>query len=432
MKTAMTKPPDYLTESELIGLMERNGIGTDASIPSHINNITKRNYVQLGSGRRLIPTRLGIVLVQGYLRIDPDLILPRIRATIESQCNLIASGTEKKEDVVAHSLKHFALKFQYFCANITRMDDLFSSSFSSLRDRDASATRFTRCGLTRQYLQYIHGPPPRLYHQSTEQVYSLPSGGTHRQFSGRLCDREGCNFELCLYVVGNPSRSYPLCPNCYNHPDWSIYATKNAVILPAKGETKLTVDAEELAVANTVSSLQRKCLECPLPDAHPTVQSMKVCDDPESGGCFILDPTGGLKLLSTRSTYSIHFPKKRIKNIKILDKIEHGCHWITLYFHEGTSPLKNGCLHYSGCLLTDTFFRQFLHSQDGSNSRRSGMRGRGGRRGGRRGGGRGGRKGGDRGERRGRDRRNRSDDTNSTPTASVQISITTGSNIQIS
>ena len=96
VKEKKTTPPGYLTESELIGMMEKHGIGTDASIPTHIQNVQNRNYVRLESGRRLLPNKLGLVLVQGYHQIDSGLVLPQIRSDIEGQCNRIARGDMDK------------------------------------------------------------------------------------------------------------------------------------------------------------------------------------------------------------------------------------------------------------------------------------------------------------------------------------------------
>ena len=137
-----TSAPGYLTESDLIGLMEQNGIGTDASIATHINNIQVRNYVTIGSGRTLVPTNLGVVLVHGYLRIDPALVLPEVRATIERFCNMIAKGEASKDQVVNHSLTNFLEKFQYFCANINHMDSLFEASFSPLAQTGKFLSRY--------------------------------------------------------------------------------------------------------------------------------------------------------------------------------------------------------------------------------------------------------------------------------------------------
>lgn len=73
-----TAPPDHLSESELISLMEKHGIGTDASISVHINNVCERGYVQIQSGRRCVPTELGNTLVRGYQKIDPELCSPQV------------------------------------------------------------------------------------------------------------------------------------------------------------------------------------------------------------------------------------------------------------------------------------------------------------------------------------------------------------------
>lgn len=146
VKEKMTTPPGYLTESELIGMMEKYGIGTDASIPTHIQNIQNRNYVRLESGRRLIPNKLGLVLVQGYHQIDSGLVLPKVRSDIEGQCNRISKGEMSKDDVVEKAISMFEDKFDFFIKNINRMDVLFGSSFSKLED---VGKMFTRCGLSR-------------------------------------------------------------------------------------------------------------------------------------------------------------------------------------------------------------------------------------------------------------------------------------------
>lgn len=92
IRSAQTTPPSLLSESDLLELMEKNGIGTDASMATHINNICLRGYVKIVGNRRLEPTKLGQSLVYGYLQVDPELVLPTVRGNIESLCDSIATG----------------------------------------------------------------------------------------------------------------------------------------------------------------------------------------------------------------------------------------------------------------------------------------------------------------------------------------------------
>jgi len=105
--------------------MEKNGIGTDASIPTHINNIIERQYVHVvDPGRQLVPTALGLALVKGYCSIDPELVLPSIRQNIEKSCDLIAKGKAEFATVLNHVLSMFKKKFTFFRLNIQTMERL--------------------------------------------------------------------------------------------------------------------------------------------------------------------------------------------------------------------------------------------------------------------------------------------------------------------
>lgn len=79
LKQGRTSPPGLLSEADLIACMERHGIGTDASISVHINNICERNYVKIEAGRKVVPTELGITLIKGYQTIDPELCRPQVK-----------------------------------------------------------------------------------------------------------------------------------------------------------------------------------------------------------------------------------------------------------------------------------------------------------------------------------------------------------------
>uniref|UniRef100_A0A0W0EWV8 DNA topoisomerase n=1 Tax=Moniliophthora roreri TaxID=221103 RepID=A0A0W0EWV8_MONRR len=79
-----TSRPSLLTEADLVSLMDKNGIGTDATIAGHINTVIEREYVierMDGQTKYLLPSTLGLGLVEGYDQIDfsPSFSKPLLR-----------------------------------------------------------------------------------------------------------------------------------------------------------------------------------------------------------------------------------------------------------------------------------------------------------------------------------------------------------------
>ena len=94
----------YITEAELIEEMEKNHIGTDASMSVHIENIERRGYVRVDEKRRLIPTKLGKALIEALEAVEPDIVLPKNRAKIEEFVSLLAEGKKNYKEVLDYAL----------------------------------------------------------------------------------------------------------------------------------------------------------------------------------------------------------------------------------------------------------------------------------------------------------------------------------------
>lgn len=112
-----TSSPTYLTEPELIALMDANGIGTDATMAEHIARVQEREYVvtqpRAGGGRQpvqeFIPTKLGTALIEGYdnLGLQTSLSKPFLRKEMEVKMREICAGTKSKNDMVHESLEQY-------------------------------------------------------------------------------------------------------------------------------------------------------------------------------------------------------------------------------------------------------------------------------------------------------------------------------------
>ncbi|PLJ78148.1 DNA topoisomerase [Infirmifilum sp. SLHALR2] len=112
-----TQPPPYLSESELLALMKRYGIGTDATMQDHIHTNIERRYFVVRE-KRCIPTPLGKTLILSLLEVEPRLVLPEVRGRMESQLAKIATGDREAEEVVAEIKETFLEYYENLASRI--------------------------------------------------------------------------------------------------------------------------------------------------------------------------------------------------------------------------------------------------------------------------------------------------------------------------
>jgi len=153
-----TKPPEYLKEADLISLMNENGIGTDATIPQHIQKNVDRMYcvvcdravdehstepgpkiddrarddsTQRPTSRHLVPTPLGLAICEGMSRILPEMVDSKMRAGMEQEMKQIADRVKRKDAVVVESVQLYLGKFHTLVQRIGDLEQFFKTTSES-------------------------------------------------------------------------------------------------------------------------------------------------------------------------------------------------------------------------------------------------------------------------------------------------------------
>jgi len=97
LKEEKTKPPPRLTEAELLEILERWNIGTDATRATYPDLITSRGYA-LKRRKTFYPTPLGIKLIDALSAIDESLVSPETRKRVEEMMMKIEKGEAEMKD----------------------------------------------------------------------------------------------------------------------------------------------------------------------------------------------------------------------------------------------------------------------------------------------------------------------------------------------
>ncbi|MDI9619376.1 MAG: DNA topoisomerase [Candidatus Nezhaarchaeota archaeon] len=139
-----TEPPPFVSESELLKLMEKWGIGTDATMQDHIQTNIDRGYMYI-EAKRCIPTELGRQLIVQLEKHVPEVVRPEVRGMMERQLARIASGEEGMESVISKAKEYFLAQYEKLEKSIDEVAkevaDVASKSIAEVEGRKRAGRR---------------------------------------------------------------------------------------------------------------------------------------------------------------------------------------------------------------------------------------------------------------------------------------------------
>lgn len=191
MSEHQTQPPPLLSESDLITIMDKSGIGTDATIHQHIKTIQDRRYAEKTPNGLFKATSLGLALVKGYADMGATIHEPELRAKTERSMNEIIQRTKTKNTVVRETLEEMTDVFRFVQQRFNTLIDVVRQTVTSPLEASNSAVRCFKCGEAGHFANTCNRERPPLAIRTAD---SIPAQGVNICFK---CGQSGHYANAC-------------------------------------------------------------------------------------------------------------------------------------------------------------------------------------------------------------------------------------------
>ena len=114
-----TRPPARYTEASLVNVLDEKGIGRPATFAATVMTIASRGYTEKKDNKFIVPTELGIEVVDYLEKHVPDLMNIQFTAEMETKLDEIEDGGKRWQDTIKDFYGDFlgALSVAYHDSN---------------------------------------------------------------------------------------------------------------------------------------------------------------------------------------------------------------------------------------------------------------------------------------------------------------------------
>ncbi|WP_406661199.1 DNA topoisomerase [Methanolobus sp. ZRKC3] len=191
---SQTAPPKKITEAELLTLMDKHGVGTKATAPSHIETNKKRGYFET-KGKTISILDTGFTLMETLDSTVPILIHPDIRARIEA---LIQDVEDGKKDFAAALLEGQNLIKDMYAQLSSSKGDIVAKLAGTIQDEQVAADKknfIGTCPECDRMLRIVTTDKGRFVgcsgYPQCKNTYALPKVGALSILRSKQCKKDG-------------------------------------------------------------------------------------------------------------------------------------------------------------------------------------------------------------------------------------------------